>query len=545
MIFRFKKISIFFLLSIMLPFFSDYSLASAGGSFHQNNKNQSPGRKMAIQATKSDKKWNTTDHAKHKILHQDFKSGDEVTKACLHCHSEAADQFKKTIHWTWTDPYSAANNLAGKAGFSINNFCISTNIAQDKSCLDCHPGWNGKRESINCLDCHGQKDFNLKEAFNDIKAFLDSADAESLEIVKEIQNDVIDAVSSIARPTRKNCGSCHFFGGGGEGVKHGDLDSSMISPNKDLDVHMGIDGQNFQCTRCHTTILHNVSGRIYSTPAAKHRKSLIEDDTISKIMCESCHSDKPHKPKNKANDHTDKVACQSCHIPEFARINPTKMWWDWSKAGKKKNGKKYTDYGEWHKPVYKSIKGEFKWEKNVVPEYFWFNGSINTLTFKDIIDPEKTVRVSWPLGSIEDKNSRIFPFKVHKGKTPYDKINKTMLAPLLSEPEGFWKTLDWDDAIVKGMEAVGQPFSGELGFADTSYVFPTTHMVAPKEKSLSCETCHTKDGRLAKLEGFYMPGRDKFKMLTIGGWSLIAGSFAGIFLHALGRFFIKNRKREC
>ena len=27
-------------------------------------------------------------------------------------------------------------------------------------------------------------------------------------------------------------------------------------------------------------------------------------------------------------DHTDKVACQSCHIPEFARVNPTKVSWD-------------------------------------------------------------------------------------------------------------------------------------------------------------------------------------------------------------------------
>jgi len=545
MIFQLKRIFLFFFISILLPFFPDYSFASAGGSLHQDNKNQAPGRKMAIQATKSGKKWNTTDHIKHKILHQEFKSGEEVTQACIYCHSEAADQFKKTIHWTWTDLDSDPENLAGKAGFSINNFCISTNMAKDKSCLDCHPGWNSKRETINCLDCHGQNDLDLNEAFTDIQGFLDSADADSLEIAKEIQKDVMDAVSSIGRPTRKNCGSCHFRGGGGDGVKHGDLDSSMAYPNKNLDVHMGTDGQNFQCTRCHTTILHNVSGRIYSTPAATQRKSLIEDDSIPKIMCESCHSNKPHKSENKANDHTDKVACQSCHIPEFARINPTKMWWDWSKAGKKKNGKKYTDYGQWHKPVYKSIKGEFKWEKNVIPEYFWFNGSMKVLTFKDTIDPGKTVEMSRPLGSIENKNSRIFPFKIHKGKTPYDKVNKTMVTPLLSEPEGFWKTLDWDDAIVKGMEAVGQPFSGEFGFADTSYVFPITHMVAPKEKSLSCETCHAKNGRLAKLDGFYMPGRDKFKMLTIGGWSLIAASFAGIFFHALGRFFIKNKKKEC
>jgi len=540
-----KKICLPVLFFAVIIFSAFYAIASIKYSENfKEEKDQAPGRKMAILSTQSKKTWNTTDHSKHKILHQEFKSGKEVTDACILCHNKAAEQFKKTIHWTWINPDSDKKNQTGKAGSSINNFCISTNMAKDKSCLDCHPGWSNKRESINCLDCHGQKDFNLREAFDDIKGFLNDADPESIEIAKEIQKEVIDAICSISRPTRKNCGSCHFYGGGGEGVKHGDLDSSMENPDKELDVHMGSDGQNFQCTRCHTTVLHNIAGRVYTTPAAIHRKSLVEDDTISKIMCESCHSHKPHKSVNKANEHTDKVACQTCHIPEFARVNPTKIWWDWSKAGKKRDGKKYTEYGQWHKPVYKSIKGEFRWEKNVVPEYFWFNGSINTLSFKDIIDPSKTVKVSWPTGNIENKNSRIFPFKVHRGKTPYDKINKTMLAPLLSEPEGFWKTLDWDNALEKGMSSINQPFSGEFGFVDTTYVMPTTHMVAPIANTLKCRDCHAKDGRLAKLEGFYMPGRDKFRILTIAGWGVIVASLIGVFLHALGRFFVNGREKE-
>ncbi len=542
---QFRKIILLFLIFTMAMFYTFCSIASS--KEHRNVKeetNQAPGREKAILSTKSKNLWSTTDHFNHKSLHKNFKSGKEVTDECIHCHNKAAEQFKKTIHWTWIKPDSNKENQAGKAGFSINNFCISTNMANDKSCLGCHPGWNNERESVNCLDCHGQKDFNLREAFDDIKSFLDEGDSESIEIAKEIQKEVIDAVCTIAKPTRKNCGSCHFKGGGGDGVKHGDLDSSMTNPGKELDVHMGSDGQNFQCTRCHTTVLHNIAGRVYKTPAAEHRKSLVDDDMISKIMCESCHSNKPHKWKHKANDHTDKVACQSCHIPEFARKNPTKIWWDWSKAGKTKDGKKYTDYGQWHKPIYKSIKGEFKWAKNVVPEYFWFNGSINTLTFKDIIDPDKTVKVSWPTGNRKDKNSRIFPFKVHRGKTPYDKVNKTMLAPLLSEPEGFWKTLDWDDAVDKGMRAINQPFSGKIGFVNTTYVMPTTHMVTPVRNALKCMDCHIKNGRLAKLEGFYMPGRDRFKLLTMAGWGIIAASIVGIFLHALVRFFISTRKKE-
>ncbi len=41
-------------------------------------------------------------------------------------------------------------------------------------------------------------------------------------------------------------GTCLFFSGGGDGVKHGDMDSSLMKPNKELDVHMGFDGKPFK-----------------------------------------------------------------------------------------------------------------------------------------------------------------------------------------------------------------------------------------------------------------------------------------------------------
>ena len=81
-----------------------------------------PGRTLAQQATKSKKLWITADHSKHKALQQEFKSGPEVTQACLSCHSEAANQFHKTIHWTWLDPATEESKKLGKGGLSINNF---------------------------------------------------------------------------------------------------------------------------------------------------------------------------------------------------------------------------------------------------------------------------------------------------------------------------------------------------------------------------------------------------------------------------------------
>jgi octaheme c-type cytochrome (tetrathionate reductase family) len=355
---------------------------------------------------------------------------------------------------------------------------------------------------------------------------------------------------SVSRPTRKNCGTCHFFGGGGDGVKHGDLDSSLFKPNKRLDVHMGMDGQNFNCTRCHSTTLHNIAGRVYQVPASEHRKSLIEDDLASKITCESCHSDKPHKTNAKANDHTDKVACQSCHIPEFARVNPTKMWWDWSKAGEKKDGKPFALKGDLGKTTYATKKGEMRWEKNVQPEYFWYNGTLDHLTVKDKIDPTKTVALNNPVGSPDDPNSRIFPFKVHRGRQPYDKVNKTMALMHLfpknkSDKEAYWKGYSWDKAIAYAMEYAGLSYSGEYDFVETSYVFPTTHMVSPKDELVTCNQCHTrKKSRLANITGVYMPGRDRLGMLDTIGWLVVLGALFGVTLHGLGRIFTYGGNRD-
>ena len=308
---------------------------------------------------------------------------------------------------------------------------------------------------------------------------------------------------------------------------------------------MGSDGQNFNCTRCHTTVLHNVAGRIYSKPAATDRKSLIENDLTPKITCESCHSSTPHEPGHKANDHTDKVACQSCHIPTFARVNPTKMTWDWSKAGRLKDGKPYKEEGPLGKEVYMSIKGTMTWEKNVKPEYFWFNGSMRTLTVKDIIDPATVVAVTEPVGGPGDANARIFPFKVHHNRQPYDKVNKTLLAPLLSGEDGYWTTFDWPRAISKGQAALGVPYSGEYDFVPTTYVFPTTHMVAPKDNVVACSECHVNQGgRLAAVQGVYMPARDRVNLFETLGWVAVLGSLLGVLLHGLGRFFANGNGRK-
>ena len=167
------------------------------------------------------------------------------------------------------------------------------------------------------------------------------------------------------------------------------------------------------------------------------------------------------------------------------------------------------------------------------------------MTAKYTIDPSGVVALSHAVGSPEDPNSRIYPFKVHRGNQPYDKINKTLLVPLLSGPKGYWKDMNWNRALTLGNAAVGVPFSGEFDFVKTTYVYPTTHMVAPKDNVVNCTECHIdQDSRLAGITGVYMPGRDRFQLLCALGWIAVLGAFFGVCLHGVGRVFTSSNGRK-
>lgn len=512
-----------------------------------------------VPRTGSDTQWppvssdSTADHSSFPILQQEFATGPDVTRACLSCHTEAAKQVQKTIHWTWVCPKSMAK-VVGKRVQIINNFCISLQ-SNEPRCTSCHAGYGWKdkdfdftiEENVDCLVCHDNT--------NTYKKFPAGAGHpvyETTEFGGKVFEplDLRHIAQNIGKPTRHNCGVCHFFGGGGEGVKHGDLDHTLFNPSRELDVHMSADGANFRCTMCHTTHAHEIAGRCFSIPTADEQEQLMPGQPGTHLTCVSCHSQAPHTKNAKLNDHTDKVACQTCHIPEFAREKPTKMWWDWSKAGQ--------EFDENHKPItrkdaqgnitYMTKKGEFRWEKNVVPEYYWFNGEADNVTVQDTIDDTGVVTLNPIHGSKDDPTSRIWPFKVHRGKQVYDAKTKNFVVPKLfgsKESGAYWKNYDWQKAVQTGMDYCDQEFSGEVGFVETAMFWPITHMVAPAEDAVSCEECHQReDGRMATLTGFYMPGRDRFALLDkLGGFGILA-AFLVVFLHGSARWFFGSRSHK-
>lgn len=503
-------------------------------------------------------KLNTTaDHSKFKELQREFQSGPEVTKACLSCHTEAAGQVHRTKHWKWEFLNPASGQKLGKKEV-LNNFCIS--IASNYSaCTSCHVGYGWKdanfdfssEENVDCLACHDTTGIYKKPP--GLAGHPQLKDVEnppgSGKITKGI--DIAKVAQKVGKSSRDNCGSCHFYGGGGDGVKHGDLDSSLAAPDKDLDVHMDATGLDFTCATCHKTSSHDVAGSRY-TPTAMDKGGAHmrgKEDKSNPATCVSCHDTAPHKQDARLNTHTGKIACQTCHIPEFARGGvPTKMSWDWSKAGERDaEGKQIVRKDAKGHIIYESRKGAFELGENVKPEYFWFNGDVNYTLATDKVDKTDGVtRINWLGGSPDDGKSMIWPVKVFRGSQPYDPVNKTLVKPHTAgnDDTGYWKNLVWDKAIEVGMKDAGLPFSGKVDFVKTEMFWPITHMVAPKEKALACTECHSKSGRLAGITGIYIPGRDANSLVDTFGWGIALFSLVGSVGHGLMRIASRRKHEE-
>ena len=483
---------------------------------------------------------NTADHTKFKELQANFETGPSVTRACIKCHTEAAKQIHKTKHWTWEFLNPDNKQRVGKRNI-LNNFCITpqSNFAY---CSACHVGYGWKDESfdftseenVDCLVCHDTTGEYSKPPG---KA---GHPKDTVDLAYVAQN--------VGNTSRDSCGACHFYGGGGNGVKHGDLDDSLAVADLELDVHMDALGADFTCSTCHKSIKHDVAGSRYVPQAADtedyhvHRRDFDEENNAH---CRACHGNKPHKKadKSRLNNHANKVACQTCHIPTIARGGvATRMTWDWSTAGGLDDNGKPLQIRENGNLVYHGKRGSFTYAQNIEPEYIWFNGGVrfHLLNERVSLNDDGYVPINDFEGSPDDGKSRIWPVKVFRGVQPYDPELGTMVVPHTTgiNEDAYWKNFDWNKAITAGMLSAGRPFSGKVDFIKTQMSWPITHMVAPAKDSVGCNECHTNNGRLKDIDGIYIPGRDADKTLNKFGWLIALLSFIGVTFHGIGRTII-------
>lgn len=477
----------------------------------------------------------SSDHSKFTVLQKKFSSPQEVTEACISCHTERGKEVMRSSHWNWErEEYIEGRGVVyiGKRN-AINNFCIGVE-GNEQSCAKCHIGFGmtdkmfsyTDEKNIDCMVCHDNTETYAKA--NEKSGYPDP------------NLDLNNIAQHVGKPKRSNCGVCHFYGGGGNNVKHGDLEKAMFEPSREVDVHMAIDGANLQCIACHITKEHKMLGRIYSLSSMNKNRS----------TCEQCHSENPHS-ESILNEHSFKVACQTCHIPYYAKVNATKTEWDWSTAGKLKDGQPYEEDDKDSNHTYLSIKGSFKWGKNLKPNYTWFNGTAEHYLLGDLVNDTSNELVLNKLnGSYSDRNSKIIPVKIHKAKQPYDPENRILIQPkLFSDKNGegaFWKDFDWQKASEAGMKEVNLPFSGKITFINTVMYWPINHMVSSKDKAVQCTECHNRnDSRLAGLRDFYMPARDYNPFVDNSGVGIILVTLLGVIFHGALRIRAskKNKKK--
>ncbi|MFP4256582.1 MAG: tetrathionate reductase family octaheme c-type cytochrome [Desulfobacterales bacterium] len=344
------------------------------------------------------------------------------------------------------------------------------------SCAKCHAGYGMEDETFDfengavadCLVCHDNSGTYKKD---------DHACGQADRSV-----DLAEAAKSVGKPERSNCGTCHWYGGGGDNVKHGDMDSTLADPSREHDVHMG--GLDFTCQECHTTEDHKIAGR--STTASVSE---------GKVACTDCHGQSPHDSSSplmdELNDHSDAVSCEACHIPKYAREKKTTTLWDWSESGGENEVIEETDEKE---KFISRKKGLLVREKNLTPDYEWYNGKHRRYIKGDSMDLDGVTYLNPPEGDIDDPEAKITPYKLMRGVEPADKKHTYKIVPKLYGEGGYFENYDWEKASEKGMQAAGLEFSGEVAFAETIMHWRLNHQVAPKEDALSCLDCHSPDG---------------------------------------------------
>jgi octaheme c-type cytochrome (tetrathionate reductase family) len=521
------------------------------------------------------------DHSHFPQLKGPFTSPEQVTRACLGCHTAAAHQVMAGIHWTWKAWDPKTRQYVGKNEV-YNNFCVSP-VSNEQFCTVCHAGYGSTdpdkfipfaqrtQDHVDCLVCHDQTRTYHKipfiggnPALSKIAVRPGCGEVYGTDKPYVLPEDLGHVARHVGPPTRYTCGQCHFYGGGGDGVKHGDLDSSMASPSREEDVHMAPKGLDFSCQQCHRTENHVISGSRYVTDVvpshgASMRGSPHQGQAAS---CVSCHGWQPHEAPGlqgrieaaTLNMHTRELACETCHIPEFARGGlPTKMQWNYATAGKlAPNGSPLVinDARGWN--TYWGVKGSFRWAENVVPSYRWFNGVERWMTLGsrvgDYRDARGVVQINAIEGSATDGKSRIFPFKIMRTNQPYD-TSTGMLAVFHSfgfDKSAYTMGYDWQTSIAAGMKAAKLPYSGHYGFVRTEMYWPIEHMVAPAGQSLRCMQCHADHGRLQDVDGVYIPGRSSDHNAWIERIGRIAAALAlaGVAVHALLRLVVWWRRRR-
>lgn len=437
-----------------------------------------------------------------------FTKGQDVTAVCLKCHANAADDMLASAHYKWA---GATPGLVDKTGAvqndgsygkkrGINNFCVAV-PSNEGRCIECHAGYGDPAQkkaayalpadpkNVDCLICHAdlstgyikaQKNWGLADvkpttgctpACSATQVCLSIAGAPTCVTPAATDtayqaklSDVLQkAAVSVRKPARENCGKCHFYAGGADNVKLGDLGSPLAAPTSpSVDVHMGKATSPLTCSDCHaaqTGFRHN---QIKGTGVSV---AMVSEGAVS---CKDCHA--TLSTTMHTSEHLAKVSCQTCHIPSFSRQMPTKTNWDWSFAGFKDckypgapaeivaacdTNPASANFGTAKATVsgvdmdYSWQKGVFQMKQSVTPAYRWYNGTgthafttgaLASFLPTEGVTPAQPISLAAPAATRTSAGAQVTPFKLMGGRQPVMKDGSFLITPHLFGAFGLWGT---------------------------------------------------------------------------------------------------------
>ncbi len=298
--------------------------------------------------------------------------------------------------------------------------------------------------NVDCLICHGP-DYE-RTVVEDSDGGFRFAPAEGV--------DALAAAQAAQRPTSEMCNRCHLEASGGASFQHGEYPTSP-----EVDVHLAA---GLQCIDCHVTEDHKTAGGGYL---------IAQELPEVEVSCEGCHEE-PHEGDDALllDMHLGRVACQTCHIPLIARDPeyPTQMTRDYSQ------------------PILDEETGlygpQVSIESDMIPAYLWQQ-------------EHQMESPSRPVGSIDDPDARITPWKPLEITAPHDAETGM---PVALKQDVYKVTGDLDAAVAAGIEALGQDAgsSGEWEAVIELLYLGANHQVAPPAQALQCVDCHADGGRL-------------------------------------------------
>ena len=402
---------------------------------------------------------------------------------CRECHAAQTTEMHSALHYQWFGPTPDVPEMdgGGKLG-GINDFCgypdtnfigLLTNLdgeQVDGGCATCHVGLGAKPtveatdaqlDNIDCLICHSPTYARKVAATGSSFQFVPAPEKMTVSL--------LEAITDIGLPTDANCLACHAYAGGGNNNKRGDLEAAHANPpDAHFDVHMADPAQGgagLSCLDCHVSQEHRIAGR---------GTDLRATDLDVAVTCTNCHADRPHADRE-LDRHTARIDCATCHVRDFAKVQSTEMFRDYRAAAVDEAKRLY-------EPVLTRA-------ANVIPDYLFDNGTSAFYEFGDpyTLGPRERVVMSTPLGSIQDPDAKIYPFKHHTAMQPFDRSTNAIIPLKLGM---LFQTGDPDASIRAGATALGWPLDQGYDFIGTERFMGIYHEVGPAEDALGCNECH-------------------------------------------------------